>query len=226
MNQLDIAAMVADGTAEWTWVPLGSDIEVMAWPVTVGNLFLAVSARTASSCAAALSRNGWIASLTTPKLEDWIHERAALHPEPVLLDPQQIDVASAGAVARHSQTLLARIGLAPRHALVSCGRSWVLSNEFLAHPSHAASYGLFSRSAPYRSATGAHTLWQPLSVGHDLDYWDYSQLLRLVRRRPGTPLPSYDTPLRVVELVRTTTPPPPGGTVSSSASNPEPEARS
>jgi hypothetical protein len=28
------------------------------------------------------------------------------------------------------------------------------------------------------------------------------QLLRLVRREPGTPLPSYDAPLRVFELVR------------------------
>jgi hypothetical protein len=226
MNQLDIAAMVVDGTAEWTWVPLGSGIEVMAWPAMVGDLFLAVSARTASCCAAAISRNGWIVSLTTPKLEDWIYERSALHVEPIYLDPQHIDIASAGAVAKHSQKLLGRIGLAPRHALVSCGKSWVLSNELLARPGHAASYGSFSRAAPYRSATGAHALWQPLSFTHDLDYWDYSQLLRLVRRRPGTTLPSYDAPLRVVELVRATTPPPAGQIGSHSGlSSHEPEIR-
>jgi len=105
--------------------------------------------------------------------------------------------------------LLPRLAGAPRDALVACGKSWVLSNGLLGRPGFAANYGLFSATAPYRSATGAHRLWQPLSFAHDLDHWDYSQLLRLVRRRPGTPLPSYDEPLRVFELVRASTPPAP-----------------
>jgi hypothetical protein len=220
VNQLEVVSLVMNGTAEWTWVPLCGDLEVMAWPAMVGDLFVAVSARTASACAAALTRNGWVVSLTTPKLEDWIYEHAALRPQPVLLDPRHSDIASAGAVAKHSEKLLGRISLAPRQALVACGKSWVLCNELLAYPGHAANYGLFAPNAPYRSATGAHALWQPLSFSHDLDDWDYSQLLRLVRRRPGTPLPSYDSPLRVVELVRTTTPPPAGHVVGSTEPRP------
>jgi hypothetical protein len=202
MNQLDVVSLVANRVAEWTWVPLAPGLEVMAWPVMVGDLFVGVSARTASACAVVLSRNGWLCSLTTPQVEDWIYERAALCPASVQLDAQRIDVASVGAVAQHSSQLLGRVSLARRDALIACGRSWVLCNGLLAQPGHAANYGLFSPSAPHRSATGAHPLWQPLSFAHDLDYWDYSQLLRLVRRRAGTPLPSYDNPLRVVELVR------------------------
>jgi hypothetical protein len=78
MNQLDIVSLVANRVAEWTWVPLAPGLEVMAWPVMVGDLFVGVSARTASACAVVLSRNGWLCSLTTPQVEDWIYERAAL----------------------------------------------------------------------------------------------------------------------------------------------------
>lgn len=209
MNQLEIVSLVTNGTAQWTWIPLERELEVMAWPVRIGDVFVAVSARTASACAVALSRNGWVASLTTTRLEDEIYERAALCPAPVLLDPQQHDPASSEAAAQHSRQLLGRVALAPRNALVACGKSWVLDNGLLDHPGHAATYGLFAPSAPYRSANSAYPLWQPLSFEHPIDHWDYSQLLRLVRRRPGVPLPCYDAPLRVVELVRTLTPPPP-----------------
>lgn len=209
MNQLDLVSWVAAGRASWAWVPLQAGLEVMAWPAMIEGVFPSVSARTASACAAALSRDGWIVSLTTPKVEDLIYERAVLRPEPVLLNPQRINIASGQAVAEHSAKLLARLAPVPRGALIACGKSWVLSNGLLARPGRAANYGLFSTMAPYRSETGAYRLWQPLSFAHNLDHWDYSQLLRLVRRRPGTPLPSYDEPLRVFELVRATTSPAP-----------------
>ena len=66
MNQLEVLSFVAAGRATWTWVPLVGGVEVMAWPVMVDGVFLSVSARTASACAAALNRNGWMVSLTTP----------------------------------------------------------------------------------------------------------------------------------------------------------------
>jgi hypothetical protein len=49
MNQLDIVSLVANRVAEWTWVPLAPGLEVMAWPVMVGDLFVGVSARSASA---------------------------------------------------------------------------------------------------------------------------------------------------------------------------------
>jgi hypothetical protein len=211
MKQLELVSLVTSDQADFTWLPLAEALEVMAWPVRVAGAFVAVSARTASACAAALTRADWLVSLTTPALEDQIYDRARHRPEPVLLDPQRIDLASGAAIAQHSQQLLTRLATAPRDALVACGKSWVLTNELLRHPGRAANYGLFFPTAPHASATGRHRLWQPLSFAHDLDHFDYSQLLRLVRRRPGIPLPTYDPPLRVFELIRTATPPPPAG---------------
>lgn len=202
MNQLEVVSLVSSGRATWTWTPLVDGIEVMAWPVMLDGIFLSVSARTASACAAALNRNGWMVSLTTPKVEDLIYEHAAARPEPVVLDPRHTDVASSNAVLAHSGKLLRRFAGTPHDALVACGKNWVFCNAMLDHPGYAASYGMFAATAPHRNANGAYRLWQPLSLEHDIDYWDYSQLLRLARRRPGTVLPSYDEPLRVFELVR------------------------
>jgi hypothetical protein len=207
MKQLEVIALVAAGRAEFQWVPLAPGLEVMAWPARFAGTFLSVSARTASACATALTRADWIVSLTTPAVEDLIYERAVIRPEPVLLNPQRVNIASAAAIQEHSNKLAARFAGAPPDALVAAGKSWVLSNGLLNRPGRAGNYGMFSPSAPYASATGQHRLWQPLSFGHNLDHWDYSQLLRLVRRRPDTPLPSYDQPLRVFELVRRSDPP-------------------
>lgn len=200
MKQAEIVSAVTEGRAIWKWVPLADGLEIMAWPIRVGGVFAAVTARTASACAAALSRDGWIVSLTTPKVEDLVFENAALRPEPVLLNPQRINIASDKAIEEHSTRLLGRFGAAADDALVAAGKSWVLANGLLDRPGRAANYGMFSSSAPHRSATGAFHLWQPLSFAHNLDHADYSQLLRLVRRRPGVPLPSYDQPLRIFEL--------------------------
>jgi hypothetical protein len=209
MKQSEIVAAVAGGQATWKWVPLADGLEVMAWPVRIGRVLVAVTARTASACAAALSRDGWIVSLTTPKVEDLVFENATLRPEPVLLNPQRINIASDKAIEEHSTRLLARFGAAADDALVVAGKSWVLSNGLLDRPGRAANYGMFSSSAPHRSATGAFHLWQPLSFAHNLDHSDYSQLLRLVRRRPGVALPSYDQPLRIFELGGAAAPTPP-----------------
>lgn len=200
MKQSDVVAAVAGGQADFKWVPLAADLEVMAWPARVQGLFVGVTARTANACAAALSRDGWVVSLTTPKVEDLIFESAAVRPEPVLLNPLKWNIASDAAIQEHSRLLLARLGGIAEDSLIVAGKSWVLSNALLGKPGRAANYGLFSASAPHRSATGAFRLWQPLSFAHNLDHSDYSQLLRLVRRRPGTALPSYDQPLRVFDL--------------------------
>jgi hypothetical protein len=200
MKQSEIVAAVVGGQASINWVPLGPNLEVMAWPVRIAGEFVAVSARTANACAIALSRDGWLVSLTTPKVEDLIFESAALRPEPVLFNPQKVNIASEAVVQQHSAKLLAKLAAVSEDALVVAGKSWVLTNQLLKKPGRAANYGLYSASAPHRSATGSFRLWQPLSFAHDLDHWDYSQLLRLVRRRPGVALPSYDEPLRVFDL--------------------------
>lgn len=206
MRQAEVVARIAAAQATLTWHPLAHGLEVLAQPLSIDGVFVAVSARTASACAAALARADWIVSLTTPAIEDLIYERATVRPEPVLLRSVRFDITSADAMRVHSAQLLARIGRVPVGALVACGKSWVLTNDLLAHPGRAGSYGLFSPTAPYLSATGAHHVWQPLSFAYHLDQWDYGQLLRLVRRRPGVALPAHDAPLRVCELVRTVTP--------------------
>jgi hypothetical protein len=181
MRQSEIAAAIAG--AELRWVELAPNVEVMALPFRVNDEFVAVSARTAAACAEALTRDGWLCTLTTPKLEDMLYAQASLKPEPVLLNPGRINIASDAAIAEHSTRLLARIGQAPPDALVACGKSWVLSNALLKHPGKAANYGLYSSTGLYKSANGAFRLWQPLSFAHNLDHYDYSQMLRLVRRR-------------------------------------------
>jgi hypothetical protein len=198
MKQSDIVEAVVSGRARIAWVPLGPELEVMAWPARVEGAFVAVSARTAQACAAALNGEGWLVTLTTPKVEDMIYEAAALRPEPVLLNPQRLNIASEPAIREHSEKLLKRLGAASESALIVAGKSWVLSNGLSSRPGRAANYGLFSASAPYKSENGACKLWQPLSFVHNLDHFDYSQMLRLVRRRPGAQLPAYDAPLRVL----------------------------
>lgn len=200
MNQADIIAAVTGGQASFKWVPLSTDLEVMAWPATINGIFVGVTARTANACASALSGNGWVVSLTTPKVEDLIFESAAVRPEPVLLSPNKWNIASEKAILEHSRLLTAKLAGVATDALVVAGKSWVLSNGLLGRPDRAANYGLYSASAPHRSVTGAFRLWQPLAFAHNLDHVDYSQLLRLVRRRPGAALPSYDQPLRVFDL--------------------------
>ncbi len=209
MKQSQILEAITTPQAAFRWVPLQGDVEVMAWPVRIDGQFIAVSARTADACAARLSSDGWVVSLTTPKIEDLIWEHAASRPEPVLLNPSKVNIASDAAIKDHSTRLQARLASIAEDALVACGKSWVLSNGLLDRPGRAANYGLFSTSAPHRSATGAYRLWQPLSFAHNLDHFDYSQMLRLARRRTGTALPSYDQPLRILGLSPDTAAPEP-----------------
>jgi len=194
MNQADIVAALTAGQGEFTWVSLAPDIEVMAWPARIAGVLVGVSARTPSACAAALSSDDWVVTLTTSMVEDMTYASAALRPEPVLFNPQKIDIASDAGITDHSQKLLALIGATSDRTLVACGKSWVQTNQLLQHPGRAANYGLFSIGAPYPSENGKYTLWQPLSFAHNQDHFDYSQLLRLVRRKPGTALPSYEAP--------------------------------
>lgn len=195
MKQSEIVAAIAQ--APLSWVEIATGVEVMALPFQVGGAFVAVSAKTSQACAEARTRDGWLCTLTTPKVEDMIYAQAALKPEPVLLNPSKVNIASDAAIAEHSQKLLARIGQQPTDKLIACGKSWVLSNGLLTHPGKAANYGFFSTAGAYKSANGAFRLWQPLSFVHNAEHYDYSQMLRLVRRREGVELPSYDHPLRV-----------------------------
>lgn len=214
MKQSEILAAVMGGRARYEWVPLEPDLEVMAWPVRVDGVFVAVSARTAQACATALNGSGWLVTLTTPKLEDMICEAAVHRPEPVLLNPQRMNIASEAAIREHSERLLKRFAGVAEDTLVVAGKSWVLSNGLLSRAGRAANYGFFSASAPYRSANGAFKLWQPLSFAHNRDHFDYSQMLRLVRRRPGVALPAYDAPLGMPEA---------NPAASTSAPAPEPD---
>jgi hypothetical protein len=207
MKQAEIVAAVANGEAEFSWVAIAPDVEVMAWPVRIKGSFVAASARTAMACAAALSDDEWAVSLTTPKLEDMIYEAAALRPEPVLLNPSKINIASQPAIAEHSRRLLELLEGTSASFLVACGKSWVQSAALLQHPGRAANYGLYSTSAPYRSVNKAHKLWQPLSFAHNLDHYDYSQLLRLARVRRGAALPSYDAAALPSSTLVTESPP-------------------
>lgn len=199
MKQSEIVAAVEAGNATFSWVELAPGLEVMALPVRIAGDFVAVSARTTQACASALTRDDWVCTLTTPKIEDLVYARAEHKPEPVLLNPSTVNIASDLAIRQHSQKLAARLGVVPDTALVACGKSWVLTNGLLSHPGHAANYGFFSLSAPYKSENGVFRLWQPLSFVHNFDHFDYSQMLRLVRRRPNIELPSYEVPLRVPE---------------------------
>jgi hypothetical protein len=147
MKQREVLEAIRDGHGEFRWVGLAEGLEVMARPARVGDRLVAVSARTAQQCAEALSTPEWVVSLTTPKVEDMIYEHAALRPEPCLLSPKSINIASEAAVARHSEVMLARMKGVSEGALVACGKSWVLSNGLLAHPGRAANYGMCSAAA-------------------------------------------------------------------------------
>ncbi|MET0792204.1 MAG: hypothetical protein ABW061_11840 [Polyangiaceae bacterium] len=192
MKQAEIVAAIASGEAQFTWLELQPGVEVMAWPARINGAFVAVSARTALACADALRGDDWVVSLTTTQVEDLIYERAVARPEPVTLNPAKVNIASDSAIADHSQKLLQRIGSTAQDGLLACGKNWVQTKKLAQHPGRAANYGFFSKSAPYPSETGAYKLWQPLSFAHNLDHYDYSQMLRLVRCRPGTVLPSYE----------------------------------
>jgi hypothetical protein len=207
MKQADIVAAVKKGQAQFKWVELCPGIEVMAWPVRVNGAFVAVSAQTEMDCAEALSAldSAWIVSLTTPKIEDMIFEEATVRPEPVTINPAQSNIASDSAIADHSKRLLLRIGATTAEdTLVSCGKNWVQTAKLAQHPGRAANYGFFSKNAQFRSETGAHKLYQPLSFAHNLQHFDYSQMLRLVRRRSNVALPSYD-PVTAPSLISTPT---------------------
>jgi hypothetical protein len=218
MKQADIIAAVSGGQAEFKWVPLTPDVEVMAWPVRINDLFVGVSARTAQACAQALSRDGWLVSLTTPKIEDMIYESAAARPEPVTLNPQKVNIASDAAIAEHSAKLRARLGSTAENALVACGKNWVQTEKLRAHPGRAANYGFFSAGAPSLSENRKHKLWQPLSFAHNPDHFDYSQLLRLARRKPGVELPSYEAPSAEASAPAPVVPPPSEADMQASSS--------
>lgn len=65
--------------------------------------------------------------------------------------------------------------------ICNAGKDWVVSTYLSKKPlTRAANYGWFSDSAPYRSASG-YKMWQTLGFAHNLDHYDYSQVLRLVR---------------------------------------------
>ena len=74
MRQSEIIDSIKTTRTVYHWVPLLDGIEVMAWPVRIDGHFVGVSARTADACASRLSSDGWVVSLTTPKIEDLIWE--------------------------------------------------------------------------------------------------------------------------------------------------------
>jgi GH25 family lysozyme M1 (1,4-beta-N-acetylmuramidase)/peptidoglycan hydrolase-like protein with peptidoglycan-binding domain len=112
--------------------------------------------------------------LQTPSLCDlvWEHASVRLAPSFQTADARMSDtprmVAHSNAVDEKRR---GRAGL-----VENVGKHWVLTNALFARPGRAANYGWFDSRAPNRK------LWQSLGTAHDLDYVDYSQVVRLVQR--------------------------------------------
>lgn len=199
MDQSQVVRAVQAGAASFCWVKLG-EIEVMARPLRVGDRYAAVSARTAQLCAQALSDDAHDVSLTTTIIEDAIWSAATEKPEPHLISPQRMNIASTAALEEASGKLAQKLMSVPEDALVSYGKSWVLDAELASHPGRAANYGMPSKHGAYVSSDGRYKLWQPLGFRHDWEHYDYSQLLRLARRPRGSSLPGYARPVTVEVL--------------------------
>jgi hypothetical protein len=121
--------------------------------------------------------------LPTTRICDLVWEQAIVRVTPCIggAGPDMSDTSRM--VAHHAcveRKVAGRAGLAE-----TVGKNWVISNVLLKHAGRAANYGWYDARAPYRSAPGgrgAHRVWQPLGVAHNLAHVDYSQIVRLVHR--------------------------------------------
>jgi hypothetical protein len=151
--------------------------------------------------------------MPTTRICDLIWEQATVRLPPCILRADS-EMASTARMLQHHHSVEAK--RAGRAGLTeNVGKHWVLTNRLAGAGNRAANYGWFDASAP--RASGAHRVWQTLGLAHDADHVDYSQVVRLVRRRclvdgderdlldvmcdPDlAPLASSEGPLRVVRV--------------------------
>lgn len=202
---MTVLEAIRTGRAVYDWAPL--DVErVRLWvfsdALKVDGVRVNVTAEEAQRAADLLG-----ACLTTPRIEDLIWQRAAVR---IPAFPGDVTRKTA---AEHSAEIDAAIGGRPG-LVATVGKSWVLSNRL--SPLAACNYGWHTSAAPYRAATLAGvSVWQQPGYRHNPRHRDYSQTLRLVRRRclvDGleadlrdvltdpvlAPLVSHEGPLRVL----------------------------
>jgi len=205
---------VGDATFRWVDLPVGGRLVLRVMPdaLRLDGLRVPVSARTAQQAADLLG-----AMLPTALIEDLVWRAAAVRVRP---KPQRPDWWSAHmweAVEQCHQDIQEQLPaeLDPGAIIATVGKSWVLTNELLAHEGRAANYGWHHSGAGFRAVSGSMPVWQPLSTAHNADHWDYSQTLRLVARdclvdgaprdlhdvlqdRELAPLVSHEGPLRLL----------------------------
>ncbi len=117
--------------------------------------------------------------MLTTRLCDLVWEQASVRIPPCIGAPDAT-MASTSRMLEHHRRVEEHV--AGRTGLIeNVGKHWVLTNRLADRPDRAANYGWFDPGAAHRC--GQHTLWQPLGLAHDPDHVDYSQVVRLVRRR-------------------------------------------
>ncbi len=205
-NQSAILQAARDGRLQLSWVTLPEHphLQVTAGPVRLDGAIVTVTAQTAQWVADVLG-----VMLTTPAVEDSIARSAlVVPPKPPGLPDGSLDQ-SLRYSAYVDEWLAAN---APERTasgmLFQAGKVWALTN---APPAgRVANYGFFARGpngfAPV-TYCGSLRVLQPLATAHNAGHHDYSQQLRLMRRRGGG-LPDLSTVphhepggLRVARLV-------------------------
>ncbi|WP_437604921.1 hypothetical protein WMF20_27415 [Sorangium sp. So ce834] len=118
-------------------------------------------------------------AMLTTRLCDLVWEQATVRIQPCIGAPDPT-MANTSRMLEHHRRVEERV--AGRTGLIeNVGKHWVLTNRLAGRRDRAANYGWYDPGAAHRH--GRHTLWQPLGLAHDLDHVDYSQVVRLVRRR-------------------------------------------
>lgn len=186
---MELADAIRAGRVDYDWFPLALGrlrIWVFRDALKVDGVRVTVSAEEAQQAADLLG-----AILPTPKIEDLIFEAAAVRIPPFTGKPlgqrapkpeDEARLASAGYMweRRHSAKIDAAID--GRDGLVATvGKSWVLSNKLTSE--RAMNYGWHGGATGPSVSSRTVKVWQTPGMAHDPRHRDYSQTLRLVRRR-------------------------------------------
>lgn len=132
-----------------------------------------VTARTAQRIADVLG-----ALLPTPRICDLVWEQAEVRIAPSFQVPGP-EMAGTSRMLKHHQAVEEKVD--GRAGLIeNVGKHWVITRRLEEVAEHAANYGWYDLAAP--STRGAHRMWQPVGMAHNLEHVDYSQVLRLVCR--------------------------------------------
>jgi len=139
------------------------------------------------------------AVLPTAKLSDLTYLAA---PKKLLAHTQPADPAErrtkgyspymrdTAAMARHSAEVADELGDTAQDVLAApMGKDWACTIRLVGHPDRSANYGLQTErghdySAIYQGVISGVIVWQPgPGLAHEATYDDYSQVVRLVRRK-------------------------------------------